>query len=285
MQIRAYKYLKCIFWLYVESLRIFFSKFCVGVGFGPCPSRSKKPESHQSTQNPHDNESEDKGYPDFPMISEDGLSSDGWWGELDHSGLYEQEDEDDTTSLISMSTNNAETSDEESGWHSDPDSGRSTPTQHRPNPRRARSPSPLFDHGLDAAALAALLNPKDLESRQQARILAHTLTAPGITTRSRYQRASNREKAKLLTSARTTKQSGSFPQEEEAELLESIINTRRSQAARSQSPQDADSWASGGAACVVCQGEPRSVLVWPCRCLIVRILPERCSRPCLFGKV
>ncbi|MDI1486506.1 MAG: hypothetical protein OHK93_005737 [Ramalina farinacea] len=310
--IRVYKFLKNIFRLSVEGLRILVNKIWALAGFRPPLSRSKKPESHQGTQNPHDDESKDKDYPVFWMISEDGVLSrakskdvdveeetrirmhlsypsppseeqiskhlydwwrrNGWWGELDSSGTYTastQDDEDDTTSLISMSTTNAETSDEESGWQSDPDSGRSTPTQHRPNPRLARSPSPLFDHGLDAAALAALLNPKDLESRQQAKILAHTLTATGITTRSRYQRAINQERTKLLTSAaRTTKQSGPFPQEEEAELLESIIHMRRSKAARTQSHQDSESWASGGAACVVCQCEPRSVLVWPCRCLI-----------------
>ena len=212
----------------------------------------------------------------------------GWWGELDSSGSYTastEDDEDDTTSLISMSTDNAETSDEEPSWQSDPESGRSTPTQHHPNPRRPRSPSPLFDVGLDAAHLASLLNPKDLESRQQAKILAHTLTAPGITTRSRYQRAINQEKTRLLASARTPPSGSSFSKEEEAELLESIINTRRSHAARSRSRQDSEGWASGGAACVVCQCEPRSVLVWPCRCLIVRVLPERCSLPCLsFGR-
>ena len=273
MQIRAYKFLKNIFWLSVKGLRILVNKTRALAGFRTPLSPSKKPESHQSTPNPHDNESRDNDYPDFSMISEDRvIPSDAWWAELDQSGVYEQEDEDDTTSLISMSTNNAETSDDESNWQSDPKSGRSTPTQERPNPRPARSPSPLFDHGLDAAHLASLLNPKDLESREQAKILAHTLTAPGITTRSRYQRANIQEKTKLLTStARPTKPSGSFPQEEEAELLEAIINTRRSHAARDRSRQDSESWASGGAACVVCQCEPRSVLVWPCRCLIVRV--------------
>ena len=314
MQIRAYKFLKNIFWLSVEGLRILVNKIWALAGFRPPLSRSKKLESHQGTQKPHDNESkDDKDHLDFWMISEEGVLSlpksrdvdveaetrirmqlsnpappseeqisdrlydwwrrNGWWGELDSSGTYTtstQDDEEDNTSQISMSTINAETSDEERIWQSDPDSGRSTPTQHRPNPGRLRSDSPLFDHGLDAGALAALLNPKDLESRQQAKILAHTLTAPGITTRSRYQRASRQEKTKLLTSAGPSRQSGSTVlQQEEAELLESIIHTRRSEAARSQSRQDSENWASGGAACVVCQCEPRRVLMWPCRCLTV----------------
>lgn len=207
----------------------------------------------------------------------------GWWGELDNSGSYtasSQDDEDDTTSQISMSTN-AETSDidEELSWKSDPDSGRSTPTQARPiNPRQARSPSPLFDHGLDAAHLASLLNPRNLDTRQQARILAHTLTASGITTRSKYQRASKQERTKVLGAARSPR-SDPFSQEQEAELLETIIDARRSEAAsssraaRDRPRQDSDGWAGGGAgvgSCVVCQSSPRSVLAWPCRCLTVR---------------
>ena len=59
----------------------------------------------------------------------------------------------------------------------------------------------------------------------------------------------------------------------EAEILEHLIITRRSEAAREReeknltasSPgEDPD---DGGPQCVVCHSAPRKIIVWPCRCL------------------
>ena len=229
----------------------------------------------------------------------------GWWGERDDSGSYaaSTHDNDDTTSVVSISTNASEISDEDATSR---DSGRSTPTQTRPHPERSRSPTPSMDHALDPALLASLLDPKDQTSRQEARILAHHLTAPKITTRSQYRHAQSFASAKLLTSTRYRPEGSNIPTygplgpEEEAQLLEHLIISRRSETHaapvfpstaptspnssasqpstkttdRSQPEAGNQSWRHGapgfgssGPQCVVCQSAPRTVLAWPCRCL------------------
>ncbi|KAI9847067.1 MAG: hypothetical protein M1837_003185 [Sclerophora amabilis] len=224
----------------------------------------------------------------------------GWFGELDASGTYEPEKrDDDTTSMISMAD-----SEEENGWDTDREDnhGRRTPTQDDPNPR-SREGSPFIDSTLDAYQLARLLDPQDAEKRQEARILAHHLNDSGIMTRSRYQKSLSHERAKVLTSTRyrpsglarsnaskfppssrntttanSTSNSNRLTLDEETAILEHLILSRRATfshttdaaAASSSSSRWADGaegLGSGGPQCVVCQSSPRTILVWPCRCL------------------
>lgn len=209
----------------------------------------------------------------------------GWWGDKDDSGSYApsvMDDEEDKTSTVSMSTAIDE-------WESDDEgaqglhSGQTTPTQKRFSDLRLSSsptPDPHDDHSLDPLHLASLLDPKTKAARQEARLLAHHLAAPSITTRSRYSHAAKFASAKVLTSSRLRPESTSIPTsgpltpEEEAELLEYLIISRRSRPTR-QSPgscssapaaEASDGW-HNGPQCVVCQCAPRTVLAWPCRCL------------------
>ena len=213
----------------------------------------------------------------------------GWWGERDESGSYagSTQDDEDTTSLVSMSTNN-------DGWEDEASvgdmSGRTTPTQHQPYSQRSRSSTPLADTTLDPIHLASLLDPQDPNSRLEAKILAHHLKAPTTTTRSQYLQAQALANTKLLTSTRYRPEgsyippSGPLSPEDEAQLLEYLIISRRSQSDPSLSTSFPDqpssstdqggSWraggtgmGSGGPQCVVCQSAPRTVLAWPCRCL------------------
>ena len=205
----------------------------------------------------------------------------GWWGERDGSGTYQapaNEDDDDTTSVISTTTAN------ESGWESD-DSGAHTPTQRDPYFRRSISPSPdpITDHALDPAHLARLLDPKDLATRQEARMLATHLASDTITTRSQYRHAETFDKSRLLTSTRhrppgfsPSLPNGRLTPTEEAEVLEYLILSRRASSSTTQSEEGegetswrngAEGLGAGGPQCVVCQSAPRTILAWPCRCL------------------
>ncbi|OAP62662.1 hypothetical protein AYL99_01889 [Fonsecaea erecta] len=191
--------------------------------------------------------------------------SGGWFGAKDDSGDYEpsnHDDFDDTTSVISMSTQ-ASTHDSEAGeedaWESEPE-GTRTPTQSTTGPSwsfsgvQTRESTPAFtDSPLDAATLARLLNPPDRESREEARILASHLAtvasgSSGVMTRSRYRREIEAERARILLAGRRPDPSQSTqrrvptvslykePQTtgprpltsiEEAEVLESLILNRR----------------------------------------------------------
>ena len=200
----------------------------------------------------------------------------GWWGERDESGDYQTPDrDDDTTSVISMSTDHSE-----ADWESDNDdnSGRRTPTQREPYPS-AREPSPVLDLSLDASQLARLLNPQDAEQRQEARILSHHLSSTGIVTRSQYRQFHDLDKTHVLTSTRyrpagfkPSSPNGRLTPFEESELLEHLILNRRAHHASAT----ASSWRDGaeglgasGPQCVVCQSAPRTILAWPCRCLSI----------------
>ncbi|KAI9756907.1 MAG: hypothetical protein M4579_003661 [Chaenotheca gracillima] len=212
----------------------------------------------------------------------------GWFGELDASGDFEPKEKDfDTTSIISMST-----TDDENGWHTDEDlsDGRKTPTQEEPG-LGSREESTSVDSTLDLSQLARLLDPQDAENRQEARILAHHLTDSGIMTRSRYQQSILHERAKVLTSTRYrpaslgTRKAPEFSStgpsvggdrltvEDEAAVLEHLILSRRAAVGAVDSAPSpgwadgAEGLGSGGPQCVVCQSSPRTILVWPCRCL------------------
>ena len=248
--------------------------------------------------------------------------SGGWFGTKDVSGDYQlsnPDDFDDTTSVISMSTEASSALEEEDDWESESEGAR-TPTQSLAGPTwsfsgvqtRESTPSPFVDSPLDAATLARLLNPQDRESREEARILASHLQAStsgvgGIMTRSRYRRDLESERARILLAGRTpdpniasshhlsqpsripaiplykdSPTSGPRPltMTEEAEILESLILSRRAKHAPAPPPprsssdpgnadDDDESSRRLGPPCVVCQTASRTIIAWPCRCLCV----------------
>ena len=208
----------------------------------------------------------------------------GSWGNRDDSGDYipPTDELDDTTSVVSMSTN------DESEWASDESDGRRTPTQREPYPsyrRSARSDTPLHETLLDSASLARLLDPKDRESKEEARILASHLLAERegtIMTRSQFRTQTERERSRILTSSRLISRSargGNSPlgpdqskrptPDEEAEMLEKLILSKRMDSQQHQRQQAVDSERPEAPTCVVCHCSPRSIIAWPCRCLCV----------------
>lgn len=214
--------------------------------------------------------------------------SNGWWGTKDESGAYrppskaEEDDDDDTTSVLSVSTY-ADSTHDASEWEDESDAdGQRTPTRASPFPED----TPLNDTPLDSATLARLLDPKDRETRNEARILAAHLISGigGIVTRSQFDADLNRERAKVLLSSRyrplhppSTKTKLSSA--EEADVLESMILSRRSTAnntASQPAPPGSSSWDAGasglgstGPQCVICHSSPRTIIAWPCRCLCI----------------
>ncbi|KAF7504515.1 hypothetical protein GJ744_002135 [Endocarpon pusillum] len=224
----------------------------------------------------------------------------GWFGTKDDSGDYRpplEEDFDDTTSVISMSTAASASDDRE--WESESD-GRRTPTQTGPFPSNhtTRESTP-FDSPLDTATLARLLNPPDRASKEEARLLASHLSASDpanptnpwtyhnkILTRSQYRRQLETERTRILFAGRrppshpiSSSLSAQAPSSssssahrpltaaEESDILESLILSRRP---NMQQPQSAASSASSsGPLCVVCQASSRTIIAWPCRCLCV----------------
>lgn len=208
----------------------------------------------------------------------------GWWGERDDSGDFEtSEKDDDTTSVISVSTTTDDA--DETGWESDEgDDGRRTPTQREPYPS-SEDDRPLVDCTLDASELARLLDPQDPEQRHEAQILARHLASDRPLTRAQFQHAQNLERAHVLTSTRyrpvgfaASSPSGKLTPNEEADLLEHLIISRRAHHTATAAASDSDhaSWREGaeglgvgGPQCVVCQSNPRTILAWPCRCLSI----------------
>lgn len=58
--------------------------------------------------------------------------------------------------------------------------------------------------------------------------------------------------------------------EEQADLLEQLILSRRAETQRSEQHGGGDDGGRGaeaGPPCVVCHSAPRKIIVWPCRCL------------------
>jgi hypothetical protein len=202
----------------------------------------------------------------------------GWWGSDDHSGNFnpnEKELDEDMTSIVSFST-----TEDEQDWISDVnDDGRRTPTQE--SPQFSRESTPFLDTPLSPADLAQLLHPKTPEQRAEAQALSAHLASDSIVTRSRYRNLLQRERAKVLTSTRerpenftASSATGKLTLEEEAQILEHLIISRRNFHNATSSSSKPTSWAKGasgmgegGPQCVVCQSSPRSIIVWPCRCL------------------
>ncbi|KAL4923922.1 putative ubiquitin-protein ligase (Asi3) [Aspergillus undulatus] len=205
----------------------------------------------------------------------------GSWGNQDQTPDYAlaEDDWDDTTSVVSTMT----TTDSE--WEDESD-GRRTPTQTDPFPDRySRDGTPAPESLMDVGSIARLLDPRDEETRQEARILAAHLNAGRegrVLTRRQYQEQVERQRAQVLLSARHTRLPSNSARgsqkpttQHESEILENLILTKRS-AALSSTPSTEQTWESGasglgasGPPCVVCQTNSRSIIVWPCRCLCI----------------
>ncbi|KAI9770558.1 MAG: hypothetical protein M1840_003148 [Geoglossum simile] len=174
----------------------------------------------------------------------------GWLGSKDSSGDYQpQEKEDDDTSVVSVSTPTV--LDADSDWESG--DGRTTPTQED----FPAASATLGDNKLNLRHLAQLLNPKSPEEREESTYLAHHLAHPDrILTRSQFRTSVKRDKARILTS--TCHRPPGFPEqlspEEEAEFLEYLLLSRRSEATSNKNddgrdstgPSPSSSWADGG---------------------------------------
>lgn len=227
----------------------------------------------------------------------------GSWGNQDYSPDYQPSisDPDDSASVSSSARSVATESEwedeEDEEEDEEPDDGRRTPTQSRPffPSSQSRDVSALDESLYNPRTLARLLDPRDAESKQEARILAAHLLADQdsrVMTRSRYRNEQEKKRAQVLLSSRLYRDfaaSSASSQEkrkptpdEEMEILERLILSRRTHTPSSapsppsSSPDDAKTWASGasglgpdGPPCVVCQTSPRSIITWPCRCLCV----------------
>ena len=204
----------------------------------------------------------------------------GWWGSNDSSGDFQPnslDDEWDTTSVITATTTDGQTEDE---WESE-DDGQRTPTQR--SPRTSRAGTPQMDSPFSMNDLASLLQPKSPEERGRARALAAHFRSDHVVTRSQFRRMEQLQRTRILTSSRP----GSRPlrgnlgsaslgnaklnPDEEESLLEQLLLSRRQASAESNhaggSQTDGADFGRDGPHCVVCQSAPRSIIVWPCRCL------------------
>lgn len=156
----------------------------------------------------------------------------GRWGEADASGDYVPEtgsENWDTTSIITTSSSRSATpsiaGEDDDGWEDDGgnEDGRRTPTQSNPwgddtsstssvirrRHFRTSTPNPEGDSDsdplLDVDHLSRLLEGRDMESRNEAHILASHLRASKegrIMTRARYRKELELQKARVLTSSR-----------------------------------------------------------------------------------
>ncbi|EAQ87967.1 hypothetical protein CHGG_04586 [Chaetomium globosum CBS 148.51] len=223
----------------------------------------------------------------------------------DATNLDEQ-DFDDTTSVIST-TETASELDWESDNEPLDDGQRTPTQQNPApfsfasavaSARASRESTPLLDTPIATTDLARLLNPQSPEDRDEAVALAAHLTSDGIMTRSRFKQQLQRQRAQVLltnnqAAIHTRRQFAAPTQEkmtpeEEARVLEQLLLSRRAAAKQHSSVAspppppgtttaggDANSsWATGAAGlgpdgpqCVVCQSAPRTIIVWPCRCL------------------
>ncbi|KAL2830559.1 hypothetical protein BDW59DRAFT_18533 [Aspergillus cavernicola] len=209
----------------------------------------------------------------------------GSWGNQDHSPDYNppEEDWDDTSSVVSTITGT------DSEWEDHESDGRRTPTPRDPFPGRySRESTPAPESLMDVGAFARLLDPHDEDTRQEARILAAHLNAGRegqILTRRRFHEQLERQRAQVLLTSRHSRLATAKPcdlgqkpsTQEESEILEKLILTKRSTSlSTSTTPPTEQTWESGasglgasGPPCVVCQTNSRSIIVWPCRCLCI----------------
>lgn len=143
--------------------------------------------------------------------------------------------------LSTTSTSSYTSSDSEGGL---------TETESSHHHRSHRTPdfSEIFT---DPSHLARLLDPQSPEDRHTARLLARRLTTEGPLTRRRYSRAV---------------QSTPLTAEQEESTLEDVIMSRRPNGGLGED-WGSEKGEGGGPVCVVCQSAPRTIIVWPCRCL------------------
>ncbi|KAF5617301.1 integral membrane protein [Fusarium sp. NRRL 25303] len=208
----------------------------------------------------------------------------GWWGSADSSGDFEPHSDDDfdTTSVVSMSTT-GDGVDDYQVWESEDenDDGQRTPTQR--SPQISRESTPFHDTPMQISDLARLLHPTSPEEREEALTLSAHLQSDGIMTRAKYRRMEQLQRTRVLASpgsgllqpkanimqpGRSTK----LDPDEEERLLEQLLLSRRQAFASAACSET--SWENGGSGfgsdgpqCVVCQSSPRTIIVWPCRCL------------------
>jgi hypothetical protein len=210
--------------------------------------------------------------------------SGGWWGSKDSSGDFQpttKDDDWDITSVISASTALTDAASER-GWESESDDGMRTPTQR--SPRGGRSGTPFMDSPLSMNDFAKLLQPTNPEERENAKTLAAHIQSDRILTRSRYRRMEQLQRTRILTNSNsglqpfnagtglTPGRAAKLTPEDEEQVLEQLLLARRQ--AASEGSKAGASWKDGadglgtdGPQCVVCQSTPRSIIVWPCRCL------------------
>ena len=193
----------------------------------------------------------------------------GWWGEVDESADYEPHSDDfDTTSIISGSG---------SGWETESNSSNASDATEVPR-RYVRSSSIENEDQERLNRMANLLEPKSLEEKHEARLLAHRLrdneNSNRPMTRSQYTRSVLQDRLSVLPGS---SQSPLLNPDDEALMLQHLIVSRRRAAPKSTGVakgKKGQSWHQGGAGmgtggpqCTVCHSAPRTVLVWPCRCL------------------
>lgn len=212
----------------------------------------------------------------------------GLWGSVDTSGEWEPESDAgdwDTTSLLDSTAGSEVGANDRDTypWEDEDDlsDGQRTPTQRSHLTSREHTP---LDASIAMSDLARLLNPSTAEERQEAQTLAAHLTSDRIMTRSAYARQQAAQRTRILTTAVRPgrERNRRMTPEEEAESLEQLILSRRSAPPAGRPTQnDLDngtentgSWAGlgdnngeNGPQCVVCHSSPRTVIVWPCRCL------------------
>jgi hypothetical protein len=176
-----------------------------------------------------------------PLVEEDTAAQDALFDE-------EELDEDYQPSETGSGSESEDESSEEEEGVGEGDADVNVDVEETDRSRREATPL------LDPFRLAALLDPQSLEDRASARLLARHLVSPAPLTRRQYS---------------ATQLSGVA----EEVALESILVSRR----RQREDESGDGEQMGGPVCVVCQSEPRTVIVWPCRCLC---LCEDC-RVCL----
>ncbi|KAK4462792.1 protein ASI3 [Cladorrhinum samala] len=218
----------------------------------------------------------------------------GWWGGNDSSGDYvppeyvDREPEFDTTSIISTTETGSV-----DGWETDPDSendndnstsGQRTPTQASHETfasavlaSRESTPAPYIDTPMAPSDMARLLNPQTPEDREEALALAAHLASDKILTRSSFKQQLARQRAQLLLTTNYHRRPGALEKmtpEEEARSLEQLLLSKRKFSQQTGTSKEPGEWASGAAGlgadgpqCVVCQCAPRTIIVWPCRCL------------------
>ncbi|TGJ86694.1 hypothetical protein E0Z10_g2066 [Xylaria hypoxylon] len=226
--------------------------------------------------------------PETASIPEEELDSrlyDSWkhgelWGAVDTSGDWnpnEDADEWDATSVVTAFNEDAEVTDDQ--WEDDDDEaeveaeGQRTPTQS--SVAFSREPTP-FDQLIGMPDLARLLHPRSPEERHEAHALAAHLNSDRIVTRSQYARMQRSQRGRLLLSSHSSRRQfnqGRMTDEEQADLLEQLILSRRAEAQHHEEESGThhgdydESEAEAGPLCVVCHTAPRKIIVWPCRCL------------------